>query len=178
MINRNFKPFPDLASEKLILRALDMGDKREIFLLRSDDRVNEFLLRQKAASEEDAVKFIQTIIDAVDKGESILWAITLKQDLRFAGTICLWNFSPEKSAAEIGYELLPDFQGRGIMQEALPKIIEYGFSCMNLQTMTGELGAGNIKSAALLERNKFVRNPVPQTDDSGEQMIEYVLWRS
>ena len=56
-----------------------------------------------------------------------------------------WKISREYSKAEIGFELLPEHQGKGIMQEALPKIIEYGFKNMKLRTIEGEVDPNNLK---------------------------------
>jgi ribosomal-protein-alanine N-acetyltransferase len=37
------------------------------------------------------------------------------------GTICLFGFSDENASCEIGYELLTNFQGQGIMKEGRRK---------------------------------------------------------
>ncbi len=124
----NFTPFPNLTTERLILRQVNIQDADEIFALRSDERVNEFLDRPKAKIIDDARKFIEKINDQIAKNKVIYWAITLKNDNKVIGTICYWNISTEHSKAEIGYELHPDFQGKGIMQEAIIKVIDYGWA--------------------------------------------------
>ena len=58
--------------------------------------------------------------------------------------------------AEVGYMLHPDFQGKGIMQEALIKVIDYGFSSMNLNVIVADLHPDNIKSVNVLQKNGFV----------------------
>src|SRR5579871_6749068 len=119
MINPVFIPFPNLKTERLIFRQLNADDKDEIFKLRSDESVNQFLDRPKANSIDDALQFIDKIDGFIKNGESIMWAIVLKDDPKLIGTICLWNFQNENTEAEIGYELLPEFQGKKIMQEAI-----------------------------------------------------------
>ena len=152
----NFIPFPMLETEHLILRQLKMEDQNEIFALRSDDRVNEFLDRIKANSPEDALLFIHNINTSINNNEAIYWAITLKNEPALAGTICLWNIFKEDLTAEIGYELHPDQQGKGIMQEAIIKVIDYGFQTMKLNLIEAELAPANLRSIKLLERNGFV----------------------
>src|SRR4051812_13806070 len=120
MITFNFIPFPYLSTERLVLRPLDLLDESEIFTLRSDAGVNEFLDRKKAESTEDARLFIMNITKAVNEQKSILWAISYKDKPALTGTICLWNIVEEERTAEIGYELLPSCQGKGIITEALP----------------------------------------------------------
>jgi ribosomal-protein-alanine N-acetyltransferase len=152
----NFTPFPALATERLTLRQLKFEDQHEIFTLRSDKRVNEFLDRSKANSIEDAVNFIHKINESISNNEALYWGIAMKEDLHLIGTICLWNISKENLTAEIGYELLPDHQGKGIMQEAVAKVIEYGFEILKLNAIDAELAPGNTKSVKLLERTGFI----------------------
>ncbi len=127
-----FTPFPSIATERFNLRPLTIEDENEIFALRSDDSINEYLDRPKANSIDDARKFIYKIIEGISQDESIFWVISSKDNPALAATICLWKISKEHATAEIGYEVLPRFQGKGIMQEVIPKIIEYGFETLKL----------------------------------------------
>ncbi len=147
--------FPQLTTQRLILRRLRMEDAPEVLLLRSDERVNEFLDRPKTLTIHDAEVFIEKIEIAVNKNESAYWAISLKENDVLIGTICLYNFIKERSLAEIGYELMPEFQSRGLMQEVVEKIIEYGFETLELNTITAVPDAGNARSIGLLRKNGF-----------------------
>jgi ribosomal-protein-alanine N-acetyltransferase len=155
-MNENFfTPFPYLHTANFILRPLEMDDAHEIFELRSNDSVNEFLDRPKANTIDDVYRFIQKINEGLDRGQSILWVVSSESNPKLLGTICLWKISWENSEAEIGYEVLPVNQGKGIMQEVIPKIIEYGFDVMKLRSIMAELSPRNVKSVKLLEKNKF-----------------------
>lgn len=160
MLNTNFTPFPVLKTEGLILRQLGLNDSNEIFALRSGEKVNEFIDRPKTITTEEAIQFIEKIASSVQKNESVYWAITQKDSHRLIGTICLWNISTANFAAEIGYELNPSFQGKGIMQEALTTVISYGFEQMKLQTIEAYTHPGNLRSARLLEKNGFIKKQV------------------
>src|SRR5258706_3881866 len=151
----SFTPFPILNTAHFILRPLRMDDANEIFELRSNDSVNEFLDRPKAKTIDDAHQFIQKIYERIGRNESILWVVSSESNPKLLGTICLWKISWENSEAEIGYEVLPVNQGKGIMQEVIPKIIEYGFDVMKLRSIMAELSPHNVKSVKLLEKYKF-----------------------
>ena len=154
----NLQPFPVLVTERLILRQLSTEDKHEIFFLRSDSQVNEFLVAPLAKTIRDAEDFINKINTATDNNESVYWAITLNTETRLIGTICIWNISHQESKAEIGYVLHPAFQGLGLMQEALTTTIRYGFEIMHLHLMEAVLHPENKRSIRLLERNGFSYN--------------------
>ena len=61
----------------------------------------------------------------------------------------------EDDKAETGYTLDPNFQGKGYMQEALAKIIDFGFTKMKLRTVEAYTHKDNNPSIQLLLRNKF-----------------------
>lgn len=177
MMNLNFTPFPALATERLKLRKMELADANEIFILRSDARVNEYIDRQRAGSVEEALEFIKKINRAIEQNESVLWAICQKNDRKLMGTILLWNIAKEDHKAEIGYELLPAWQGKGIMNEALPAIVAYGFETMHLKTIEGHVNAGNHPSIRLVEKNGFRREKTYEyKKDQDDQMVKMVVY--
>lgn len=84
--------FPELGSDRLLLRQLIPSDAGKIFELRNDEDVNRYLDREKATTPEGALEFIQMIGKAISESKSYYWAIIEKVNNQFAGTICLWNF--------------------------------------------------------------------------------------
>lgn len=182
MLLLNFHPFPLLKTERFVLRQLTMNDIHEVFALRSDDKVNEFLDRPKANNLEDARKFIDKITTVISSNESVYWVIVPKNEKQLIGTIGFWNISKENYSAEIGYELLPEHTGKGIMQEVITKIIEFGFSSMKLRAIEAFLSADNQKSVKLLERNNFKRDADAERKIDREKepgnMVIYLLQNS
>lgn len=154
----NFSPFPQLVTDRLILRQLSLNDAEEVFILRSDETVNKYLARPRATTIDDAKAFIERINLAIDTNHSIFWAICFIGDPKLIGTICLWNFSEEENKAEIGYELLPQFHGKGIMQEAFLKVVEFGFQNLRLHSIEACTTLQNKSSIKILERNYFIRD--------------------
>lgn len=152
----NFTSFPQLMTERLLLRRLSEADAHDILMIRSNEQVNQFLDRPACIDLEAAKNFIAKIEKGIANNESLYWVITLKGNDKLIGTICLWNFEADKMQAEIGFELHPDFQGKGIMQEAISKVIDYGFSELKLSVITGLTNPANLPSIKVLERNNFL----------------------
>ena len=160
MGDRNFKPFPVLKTERLTLRQLAGSDANEIFALRSDDNVNKYLNRKPSKSIDDAKIFIKTINENIQRNDSIYWAITLNGTNKLIGTICLFDFSDNNVKAEIGYELLPGFQGKGIMQEATSEVIAFAIQRIGLNSIEAYTHFENQSSTRLLEKFNFKRHGV------------------
>ena len=160
MGDRNFKPFPVLKTERLTLRQLVSSDATEIFAIRSDDNVNKYLNRNPSKSIDDAKTFIQTINENIQRNDSIYWAITFSGADKLIGTICLFDFSDDNFKAEIGYELLPGFQRKGIMQEATSKVIDFGRQRIGLNSIEAYTHFENQSSTRLLEKFNFKKHGV------------------
>ena len=153
----NFAPFPHLTTERLELRQIVTRDASDIYSLRSDERVMKFLDTPMLKTIEDSEQLIKTITDGINNNESITWAINQKNDPTLIGTIGFWRIMEEHSRAEIGYLLHPDFQGKGIMQEALEEVLDYGFRTLKLHSIEANANPNNLASIKLLERNRFVK---------------------
>jgi len=154
----NFNPFPEIKTERLFLRKIEESDCDIILFLRSDKTVTKFIERpenRKTKNKIDAINFIKEINEANKNNESISWGITLKNNPAIVGTICLWNFSDDHKIAEIGYDLNPAFQRKGIMDEALKSVVNLGFSILNLSKIEAFTHKENESSIRLLKKNKF-----------------------
>lgn len=158
MTEKKFTQFPVLTTERLTLRQLISSDDNEIFALRSDDNVNKYVNRKPGKSIDDAKNFIQTINENIQRKDSLYWAITLNSTDKLIGTICLFDFSNDNLKAEIGYELLPNFQGKGIMQEAISKVIDFGIQHIGLNSIEAYTHSENQSSTRLLEKLNFKRH--------------------
>lgn len=157
MLELNFDPFPILTTERLLLRNITEEDADQIFFLRSDKDVLQYLDRDPITSIEDALQWIRMIDAGVRSNEYIAWALSLKNKKELVGTISFWNIKKEHYRSEIGYALHPLHQGKGLMQEAMTVVLDYGFKTMNLHSVEANVNPQNVSSINLLERNKFVR---------------------
>jgi ribosomal-protein-alanine N-acetyltransferase len=171
-------PFPLLTTDRLVLRPLDMGDADALFQLRTNAEVNRYLIRPVPKSIEEVYAYVEKIHGLLADNKSFYWVLCLKTDNKLIGTICLWNFSDEQDVADLGYELSPEFQGMGLMQEAAEKVIDYGFDVVGIKIMLGVTDPGNERSAALLKRNGFKENieyRYVSKDDAGSDVVYFLV---
>lgn len=161
------------------MRSLTKKDAVQIFELRTDDEVNKYLDRPRAENIDDALKFIQRINDGIKNQEWYYWGIAQKDDKKIVGTICIWNIILDKRKAEIGYELLPAFQGKGIMREVLGPVIDFGFESLRMASLDAFLHTNNVKSISVLENFGFKRDlpaeSIMEPADKDRKIIIYKL---
>ena len=75
MLQFQFDPFPELFTERLHLRRVLESDVAEIYRLRSDPRVLQYLDRDPCPDLETARKWIAMVSGLVDNNEAIQWAV-------------------------------------------------------------------------------------------------------
>lgn len=157
MLTINFSPFPNLETERLLLRRVDSNDINEIFALRSNPETMKYIPRPLVKTDKDALEHIAMIDSKIDSNEGINWAITLKDNPKLIGVIGHYRIKPENYRAELGYMLLPEYHGRGIVSEAVKEAIKYGFQVMKLNSLEAIIDPDNHASAKVLEKNGFVK---------------------
>lgn len=158
MLEPNFIPFPELTTDRLILRSITLADANEVFLLRSSPQTMKFLDKEPLHSIAEAELLVNKIINALNNNEGITWGISFKENPGLIiGSIGFWRIMKEHFRAEIGYMLLPEYCKKGIMKEALLKVIDYGFDQLKLHSIEANINPSNIASAALLTGNRFIK---------------------
>lgn len=157
MLQLNFEPFPNLETERLLLRRVTATDVKEIIELRSNPETMKYIPRPLLKTVEDALEHIANIDAKIETQEGINWAITLKESPKLIGVIGHYRIRPEHFRAEVGYMLLPQFHGKGIIPEAIKKVVKYGFEKMELHSIEAIIDPDNIASEKVLQKNGFVK---------------------
>lgn len=157
MLTINFTPFPILETERLVLRRVNENDANEIFALRSNPETMKYIPRPLVKSTDDALEHIAMIDAKIESNEGINWAITYKDNPKLIGIIGHYRIKPEHFRAEVGYMLLPEYHGKGIISEAIKEVVNYGFNEMKLHSIEAIIDPENFGSARVLEKNNFVK---------------------
>ncbi|WP_281239465.1 GNAT family N-acetyltransferase [Flavobacterium praedii] len=158
MLEINFLPFPNLETERLLLRQVNSNDAEAILSLRSNDEVMKYIPRPYLKNIIEAKDLIAMFDDKIENGIGINWGIAfVNQPEKILGIIGHYRIKPEHYRAEVGYMLFPEYKGRGIVSEALKKVVEYGFKEMKLHSIEAILDPGNIGSEKVLLKNGFIK---------------------
>jgi len=165
--------FSSFETERLILKEISMNDLDFLFRIRNNDVVNKYIGRKKSSLEEVTL-FINDRISDFKEKKGITWMIYNKETKQNMGSVSLWNFNFEKNSVEIGYELTPEFHGKGFMQEALTNVINFGFNELNLQTIEAFTDQNNKASINVLLKFNFIQNTTFESIEV-ENLIMFTL---
>jgi ribosomal-protein-alanine N-acetyltransferase len=157
MLTINFTPFPNLETERLLLRRVNENDVNEVFALRSNPETMKYIPRPLVKTTDDALEHIAMIDSKIINNEGINWAITYKDNPKLIGIIGHYRIKPEHFRAEVGYMLLPEYNGKGIVSEAVKEVVKYGFNEMKLHSIEAIIDPENFGSEKVLQKCGFVK---------------------
>lgn len=158
MLTINFTPFPILETENLVLRRPALTDVDEIFKYRSDKTLMRHIPHRLATHKDEVVATIAFIDGIINTNEGINWAVTQKGSDLIIGMVGYVHINKAHHRAEIGYMLHTPYHGKGIMDEAVKMVIDYGFDSMKLHSIEAIVNSNNTASKKLLERLGFSKD--------------------
>jgi RimJ/RimL family protein N-acetyltransferase len=138
------------ATERLLLERVKYEDAEEIFYTyASKPEVTKFLAFPTHQSVQDARGFLAYAVGAWDKGIEYVFAIRLKADGQFVGTIGVIN---ENGKAHFGYSISPLFWNQGIATEAGKSIVALLKREKDLHRIWSFIDAENVASGKVLTK--------------------------
>lgn len=158
MANSSTLHCPTLETERLRLQPLSEVHEALISQIRSDESPYRYIDRPLMQFRAEAAEFIDLILEGTAQGKYLYWAIFSKTDNSALGTICLWRFNAKRTAADLGYELLPQAEGKGYMREAMTAVLDYTRYQLRLEWVHAVTHRDNAPSVSLLHYMGFDRH--------------------
>jgi [ribosomal protein S5]-alanine N-acetyltransferase len=156
MIHRTSQTvFPELSTERLVLRQIVPADQAAVFAGLSNPEVIKFYGVSYASFDDTQVQ-MDWFRRLWKQQEGIWWGICFKEDpSQLVGACGFNNRNKEHRNIELGYWLLPDHWGKGIMTEALPHILQFAFRELDIHRVVAVVEGGNDSSMHLLTKLGF-----------------------
>ncbi len=152
--NAKSPEFPIIETDRFILRQFTNDDLENVF---------------RGLSHPDVIKYYGISFDSLEATKEqirwfrelernetgIWWAICSKENSRFIGAGGLNDWDKANRKAEIGFWLMPENWGKGIMKEVVPMICNYGFNDLDLHRIEGFVDSQNSKCLKALKKLNF-----------------------
>lgn len=103
-------------------------------------------------SVEEARVWIATRSVKENPPTQAVFAVTLKPEGQLIGTVGLREIDREHGKAELGIWIGVDWWGRGFATEAIPAVLKYGFTELNLNRIQAHHMVRNPASGRVLEK--------------------------
>ena len=155
MLQINYQPFPILESERLIFRQLKDSDAPEVFKLRSNPDNMKYIPRPLLKNEEEALAMIHMMNGKIAENTDINWAVCIKNTDKIIGFMGFYRTQPENYRTEIGYMILPEYEGKGYVTEAVKTMLNYAFNSVGFHSVDAVIDPDNVGSEKVLLKNGF-----------------------
>ena len=139
-----------IETENFLLRRIIDSDIRHIYKGLSNPLVTQYY-----GVSYDSLEATKDQMEWYADSKQFWWAICSIDNQEFYGAGGLNDISRKNKKAEIGLWLLPAFWGRGIMNEAIPLICNYGFDNLGLHRIEGFVDSKNLNCKRAMGRLDF-----------------------
>ena len=146
--------FPILESQRVVLRQFNDSDLENVFKGLSHPDIIKYygISFDSLESTKEQMKWFADL-ERDEKG--IWWAVCSKIDGKFLGAGGLNDLSKENKKAEIGFWLLPENWGKGLMTETMPLIFNHAFNRIGLHRIEGFVESENTNCKKALAKLNF-----------------------
>jgi ribosomal-protein-alanine N-acetyltransferase len=142
---------PVLETSRLILKKISLEDAEDMFEYASDPEVAKYVTWEYHKSMEDSLNLIKRMLSISEKGDVAFWGLYLKENGKLIGTFEL-NIDRKNMMGEIAFVLSKKYWNKGLMTEAVRKVIEFGFEKLNLNRIQARCMAENISSERVMQK--------------------------
>ena len=150
-----FKNLPTFETKRLFLKKITKECVDDVWEYRSDPAVSRYLLWSPDKDKLHTETYLQYLQELYDKGKFYDFGIFLKENGKMIGTVGFTTIDLHKNEASVGYVLNSKYWGQGIATEALERIIEFGFSELEFDSLFARLMEENTASKRVLEKCGF-----------------------
>ena len=147
-----------LETERLILRPFKLSDAGDMFSnWANSPAVCRFLSWEPHKSVEATRELLARWVEGYQDGNTYNWVMELKEIGQAIGGVSLVELSEKHQNCELGYCIGERFWGKGLMTEAVGRVIEFLFTDVGLHRVAAKHAAHNPGSGRVMEKCGMVR---------------------
>jgi ribosomal-protein-alanine N-acetyltransferase len=148
--------FVGLETERLHLKCVDQSDREFIFEEFQDDYINKYLYDQEPMTDIKQADDLIVFYNMKEPRNQNRWVLINKLENIKMGTCGFHIWDREKKKAEIGFELMQQYTGKGFMTEAVEAIIKFARTEMKVNKIIAIVYIENRDCKRLLEKLGFI----------------------
>lgn len=171
-----------LETQRLILRSWQENDLEDFYEYGKNPEIGPNAGWKPHSNIEESRKILNSFVKTDEN-----WAVVFKENKKAIGSL---GISKDKighegmgSGKEIGYVLSQDYWGKGLMTEAVKRVLEFAFKKLNLDFVSVSHFPFNARSKRVIEKcgfkyEKTLKNSC--TNYNGEKLDEmcYILTKA
>ncbi len=144
--------YAKLETKRLILRQITKADNTDLFDLMTDSQIDKKMVWNHLNEMEEIIHYINKVIGFYESNQPSCFGIEFKESGKLIGIVELINYKKEFHSLEFHYMLLPKHHSKGIMTEALLRIIDFIFKKTDINRIEAFCLKSNRASGKVLEK--------------------------
>jgi len=171
-----FDQFPQLISDELVLKKIDVTNLEEVYEIYSNARVFEYCGIISKSNKETIKSMIGHFERDFNKKTRIKWGIFSNDVL--VGIMEVYDFNKKVNMVTIGYFLAEAYWGKGIASKAVKMVIEFLFENVEVNRIHAEVMPPNEISKKVLLKNGFLKEGTLRqaTQWSGKGIVDLEIY--
>ncbi len=167
--------FKSFDTERLVIRPTSEEDAAFIFELVNTPKWIQFIGDRNISSIGDASEYIKTkMISQLERLGYSSYTVIRKEDQKKIGVCGLYD-REGLDGIDIGFAVLPQFEGVGYAFEAANRIKEAAFDEFYIETISAITTKGNIASQKLLEKLGLQQVGVTELPGDEAELLVYKI---
>ena len=146
-----------LITDRLTLKTLTWDDLEDVHALNSYPEVDKFNTLGIPEDLDTTREIIRGMMESHRSRESYVWSIRLKHDDTFIGEAGMGLSVKRYKRAELFYNLLPAYWGKGFATETVKRLVRFGFEDLKLHRIEAGVATENVRSIRVLEKAGMLR---------------------
>ena len=165
----------NIVTERLILKPVSVVDAEFIYQLYNSPRFIEFIGDKNIRSVADAEKYIKNrFLPQIEKLGYGNYVITQKDDGKKLGSVGVFE-REGLDVPDIGFSLLPDYEGKGYGFEAASVLLDKAFKEFGLKKISAITSDPNLSSRKLIEKLGLTYQNKVQLPNDHEELRYYEI---
>ncbi len=143
----------ELLTSRLRLREFEMQDWQAVLAYQQDPRYLRFYAWDER-TEQDARRFVRMMLNQKERVPRVKFqlAVTMRETGELIGNCGVRKERADSGVGDIGYEISPEYWGKGLATEAVEVMVAFGFEKLNLRRIWAQCIAENAGSWRVMEK--------------------------
>lgn len=145
-----------IETARLILKNYNEDDLENIHRLKTNPMVWRFSSKAATTKIEDSIGYLQSLLKNYNESKCDFQALFLKNTEEYIGEAGVLSIIKPCNRAVIGYNLLPEYWGKGYATEITRALVKYLFEEEKAERIEALVVADNEASRKVLEKAGFL----------------------
>lgn len=164
-----------METDRLQLQLITSDDAEFLYRLMNTDKWHQMIGDRGVYSVPDAIKYMEDRMDPDLAKKGFVNHVMIEKATGQSVGTCSLHDREGVEGLDIGYALMPQFEGKGFATEGAKAMVQLAFDQYNLERVSAITTSENVGSCRVLEKLGFVHKGFTRLPNGNEEIRLYLL---